>query len=350
VILHSNLAGPCLSEKAAAAVYRTARGFSTLEYDLEAGERGFRTTAVESLLTRLTGAEAAMVVNNNAAAVLLILSAVAGGGDVVVSRGELVEIGGSFRVPEIMRASGCALREVGTTNKTRLQDYENAIDGDVRALLKVHTSNFKIIGFAESVPVKDLAELGHKNDLIVIEDIGSGALADLERRGITNEPSAARSLRDGADIVSFSGDKLLGGPQAGVILGKEKYLKIMKKHPLYRALRIDKMTIAAWRKRFGLTSTRTCGAGAAGAQHAVRRPRRAGRQSGEARRDDAGEGRSGRGRACVEHARQRLHAGGRAGLFCRGGPRKHRRGRTRPAVPPCARARHRPDRQGPLPA
>ena len=245
VILHSNLGRACLSNKAAGAAYRAAKGFSSLEYNLEAGERGFRTTVLEAQLKRLTGAEAALVVNNNAAAVLLILSAVAGGGQVVVSRGELVEIGGSFRVPEIMEASGCKLREVGTTNKTRIEDYENAIDGDVRALLKVHTSNFKIIGFAESVCVKDLAELGHHHDIAVIEDIGSGALVDLEKHGITGEPYAPNSLRDGADIICFSGDKLLGGPQAGIILGKEKYLKKMKKHPLYRALRVDKMTVAA---------------------------------------------------------------------------------------------------------
>lgn len=245
VVLHSNLGRACLSEKAAEAAARAAGGYSTLEYDLEAGERGSRTAALEAQLVKLTGAEAALVVNNNAAAVLLILSAVASGGKVVVSRGELVEIGGSFRVPEIMEISGCRLHEVGTTNKTRLSDYEKAIDGDVRALLKVHTSNFRIVGFTESVPVASLAALGKKYGLPVIEDIGSGALVRMEQYGLMGEPFAADSLASGADIVSFSGDKLLGGPQAGIILGKESYVTLMKKHPLYRALRIDKMTAAA---------------------------------------------------------------------------------------------------------
>jgi L-seryl-tRNA(Ser) seleniumtransferase len=245
VILHSNLGRACLSEKAAGAVYRAARGFTTLEYDLGEGRRGSRTAVLEEQLKRLTGAEAALVVNNNAAAVLLVLSVVAGGGAVVVSRGELVEIGGSFRVPEIMEASGCRLREVGTTNKTRIGDYERAVDGDVRAILKVHTSNFKIIGFSETVSVGELAALGQKHGIPVIEDIGSGVLVDPEKLGIAGEPFAPDSLRDGADVVTFSGDKLLGGPQAGVILGKKTYLSQMKKHPLYRALRVDKMTVAA---------------------------------------------------------------------------------------------------------
>ena len=245
VILHSNLGRACLSEKAAGSVLRAAFGYSTLEYNLEAGARGSRTAAVEAQLIKLTGAEAALVVNNNAAAVLLILSALAAGGRVIVSRGELVEIGGSFRVPEIMEQCSCVLREVGTTNKTRLSDYEAAIDGETRALLKVHTSNFKIVGFTESTPLKDLAALGARHGLPVIEDIGSGALVRMERYGLRDEPFAADSLAAGADVVSFSGDKLLGGPQAGIILGREKYLKLMKKHPLYRALRVGKLVIAA---------------------------------------------------------------------------------------------------------
>lgn len=245
VILHSNLGRSCLSLKAAEAVYNAAVGFSCLEYDLDKGRRGSRTAVLEAQLKKITGAEAAIVVNNNAAAVLLILSAIATGGDVIVSRGELVEIGGSFRVPEIMEQCGCNLREVGTTNKTRLDDYEDAIGGDVRALLKVHTSNFKIIGFTEDVSIQDLAALGQKYSLPVIEDIGSGALLRPEQFGLAGEPFARDSLATGADIVSFSGDKLLGGPQAGIILGKEIYLKKMKKHPLYRALRMDKLTIAA---------------------------------------------------------------------------------------------------------
>jgi L-seryl-tRNA(Ser) seleniumtransferase len=231
VILHSNLGRACLSEKAAESVYRTARGFSTLEYDLGEGCRGSRTAALEEQLIRLTGAEAALVVNNNAAAVLLVLSVMAGGGAVVVARGELVEIGGSFRVPEIMEASGCRLREVGTTNKTRIGDYERAIGCDVRAILKVHTSNFKIVGFSESVTVRELSALGQKHAVPVIEDIGSGALVDPEKLGFAGEPFAPDSLRDGADVVTFSGDKLLGGPQAGVILGKKDVSESNEKAP-----------------------------------------------------------------------------------------------------------------------
>jgi L-seryl-tRNA(Ser) seleniumtransferase len=222
-----------------------ASSYCTLEYDAEKGARGSRTARIEELLAAITGCQASLVVNNNAAAVLLTLLSVACGGNVIVSRGELVEIGGGFRVPDIMAQCGCTLREVGTTNKTRLRDYEGAIDADTRALLKVHPSNFKISGFTEAVPLKELAELGRARGIPVIEDIGSGALADMRRYGIFGEPLAAESLRNGADIVSFSGDKLLGGPQCGVVLGREKYVSAMKKHPLYRALRTDKMTIAA---------------------------------------------------------------------------------------------------------
>ena len=245
VVLHSNLGRACLSEKAAAAVTLAASSFSTLEYDLKAGRRGSRTAVTEAQLRRLTGAQAALVVNNNAAAVLLILSALARAGNVIVSRGELIEIGGSFRIPEIMEQCGCSLREVGTTNKTRIADYERAINDDTCALLKVHTSNYKITGFTEDVSIKSLVELAEKHDLPVIEDIGSCSLTDLAQFGITDEPDAAVSLADGADVVCFSGDKLLGGPQCGIILGKAKYLTLMKSHPLYRALRVDKMTIAA---------------------------------------------------------------------------------------------------------
>ena len=245
VILHSNLGRACLSQRAAEAAARAAGGFSTLEYDLSTGARGSRSAAVEARLVKLTGAEAALVVNNNAAAVLLILSALASGGEVVVSRGELVEIGGSFRIPEIMEQCSCRLHEVGTTNKTRLSDYEAAISGETRVLLKVHTSNFKIVGFTESVSVGYLAALGKKHGLPVVEDIGSGALIRMEKYGLTDEPFAAGSLASGADVVSFSGDKLLGGPQAGIILGGAKYLSTMKKHPLYRALRVCKLTLAA---------------------------------------------------------------------------------------------------------
>ena len=244
VILHSNLGRACLSKKAVEATIQAAGGFSTLEYDLDAGERGSRTKTVEAQLIRLTGAESALVVNNNAAAVLLILSTMAAGGSVIVSRGELVEIGGSFRIPEIMEQCGCRLHEVGTTNKTRIEDYETAIDDTTRALLKVHTSNFKIVGFSDSVTVKALSALGQQYELPVIEDIGSGALVRMERYGLQDEPFASDSLSAGADIVSFSGDKLLCGPQAGIILGKEKYISMMKKHPLYRALRVSKLILA----------------------------------------------------------------------------------------------------------
>ena len=245
VILHSNLGRACLSAAAAKAAMEAAGAYCTLEYDLETGARGSRTGCIEERLQAVTGCEASLIVNNNAAAVLLILSGLARGGNVIVSRGELVEIGGGFRIPEIITQCGCQLREVGTTNKTRLADYAGAIDADTRALLKIHTSNYKLIGFTESVTVKELSGLAKSKGLTLIEDIGSGALTDLMRYGINDEPLAATSLEDGADIVSFSGDKLLGGPQCGVILGREKLIKALKTHPLYRALRADKMTIAA---------------------------------------------------------------------------------------------------------
>ena len=245
VILHSNLGRACLSKAAAESVVEAASSYCTLEYDVERGKRGNRAGGVEKYLRDITGCEASLIVNNNAAAVLLILSTIASGGNVIISRGELVEIGGGFRVPDIMAQCGCALREVGTTNKTRSTDYANAIDEDTKAILKVHSSNFKIVGFTESVTVKELATLGKSHDLPVIEDIGSGALTDVQRYGIYGEPFARESLKSGADIVSFSGDKLLGGLQCGVILGCGKYIAAMKKHPLYRAFRVDKMTIAA---------------------------------------------------------------------------------------------------------
>ena len=245
ILLHTNLGRACLSENAAKAVYDAARGYSNLEYDLEKGCRGSRYSHVEDILCRLTGAEAALVVNNNAAAVLLVLSALTQGGEVIVSRGELVEIGGSFRVPEIMESCGAKLREVGATNKTHLADYERAINENTRALMKVHTSNYRIVGFSETPELSDLVQLGHEKGLPVIEDLGSGCLVDLNEFGIHDEPTVQDSIRAGIDVVSFSGDKLLGGPQAGIILGKRKYLDILKKHPLNRAMRVDKMTLAA---------------------------------------------------------------------------------------------------------
>ena len=245
VVLHTKLGRACLSRRALAAAANASRGYSTLEYDLAAGERGQRYAHVEPLLCRLTGAEAALVVNNNAAAVLLILSALTAGGEVITSRGELVEIGGSFRVPDIMSACGAVLREVGTTNKTRLADYAAAISDRTKALLKVHTSNYRIVGFTESVSPAALAELGHARNIPVIEDLGSGCLVDLAPLGLRDEPTVQAAIKAGVDVLSFSGDKLLGGPQAGIILGRKPYLDILKRHPLARAMRVDKLTLAA---------------------------------------------------------------------------------------------------------
>ena len=245
IILHTNLGRACLSDKAAQAACAVAGAYSTLEFNLATGGRGLRYAHVEDLLCRLTGAESALVVNNNAAAVLLTLSALTAGGQVVVSRGELVEIGGSFRVPDIMEACGAVLKEVGTTNKTHLRDYDKAICAETKALMKVHTSNYRIVGFTETPALADLVELGHSRDMLVIEDLGSGCLLDLNQFGIHGEPTVMDSLKAGVDVVSISGDKLLGGPQAGIILGKKKYIDVLKKHPLTRAMRVDKMTLAA---------------------------------------------------------------------------------------------------------
>jgi len=239
IVLHTNLGRACLSDRALAAARGVSQGYSTLEYDLTAGERGQRYAHVEPLLCRLTGAEAAMVVNNNAAAVLLILSALTAGGEV------MVEIGGSFRMPDVMAACGAVLREVGSTNKTRLSDYANAISEQTRALLKVHTSNYRIVGFTESVSPAALAELGRSRSIPVIEDLGSGCLVDLAPLGLRDEPTVQASVKAGVDVLSFSGDKLLGGPQAGIIVGKRHYIDLLKRHPLARALRVDKLTLAA---------------------------------------------------------------------------------------------------------
>ena len=245
IVLHTNLGRACMSEKAAWAAYEAAGRYSTLEYDVATGSRGLRYSHVEQLLCRLTGAESALVVNNNAAAVLLVLSAMTAGGQVPVSRGELVEIGGSFRVPEIMEACGAQLKEVGTTNKTHLSDYERAINEQTKALMKVHTSNYRIVGFTEKPSLAEMVELGHRYGLPVIEDLGSGCLVNLEQFGLHDEPTVQDSVRAGVDVVSFSGDKLLGGPQAGIIIGKKEYVDKMKLHPLTRAMRVDKMTLAA---------------------------------------------------------------------------------------------------------
>ena len=245
IVLHTNLGRACMSEKAAHAAYDAACRYSTLEYNVATGSRGLRYSHVESLICRLTGAESALVVNNNAAAVLLVLSAMTTGGQVPISRGELVEIGGSFRVPEIMEACGAQLKEVGTTNKTHLFDYERAITPDTKALMKVHTSNYRIVGFTEKPSLSEMVELGHRYNLPVIEDLGSGCLVNLEQFGLHDEPTVQESIKAGVDVVTFSGDKLLGGPQAGIIVGKKQYLDMMKRHPLTRAMRVDKMTLAA---------------------------------------------------------------------------------------------------------
>jgi L-seryl-tRNA(Ser) seleniumtransferase len=245
VIINTNLGRAPLSAGAFAAMQAVATGYSNLEYDLEAGERGSRHAHVAGLLRELTGAEDALVANNNAAAVLLSLSALAAGREVVISRGQLVEIGGGFRVPDVMRQSGCQLVEVGTTNRTRLADYEAALSERTALLLSVHPSNFHLLGFTESTSVAELARLAHAHSLQVMEDLGSGCLIPSERYGLAHEPMPQESLVAGADVVCFSGDKLLGGPQAGIILGKAAAIARIAKHPLMRAVRIDKMTLAA---------------------------------------------------------------------------------------------------------
>jgi len=243
VVVHTNLGRSRLAEAAIERMVEAARFYTNLEYDLDQGERGSRHDHVAALLTRLTGAEAAMVVNNNAAAVLLMLSAVAAGREVVVSRGQLVEIGGSFRVPDIMRLSGARLVEVGTTNKTRLGDYESAVSDWTALLLRVHTSNFRVVGFSEEVPVEELVALGRRHGVPVGDDLGSGALIGL--RAFAGEPTIAASLGAGVDILTFSGDKLLGGPQAGIVLGREEQVAELRSHPFARAVRVDKLTLAA---------------------------------------------------------------------------------------------------------
>lgn len=244
-VLHTNLGRSLLSDTIKDKIWDVANGYSTLEIDVLTGKRGSRYNHVTETIKFITGAEDALVVNNNAAAVMLALSTMAKSKEVIVSRGELVEIGGSFRVPDVMEQSGAKLVDVGTTNKTHLWDYENAISEDTAAFLKVHTSNYKILGFTESVSIKNLVELGNKNNIPVIEDIGSGVLVDLQKYGLTHEPTVQESVASGVDIVTFSGDKLLGGPQAGIIVGKKCFIDRMKKNPLTRAFRVDKLTMAA---------------------------------------------------------------------------------------------------------
>ncbi len=245
VVVHTNLGRSLLAEELFDSMFQIAVNYSNLEYDLERGRRGSRYSHVEEILCELTGAEAALVVNNNAAAVLITLETLARGREVVVSRGELVEIGGSFRIPDVMARSGAILKEVGATNRTHLADYESAIGEQTALLMKVHQSNFAIVGFTLSVSVKDLKALGQKHGIPVIEDLGSGNFVDLRPYGFIHEPTVQESLQGGADLVSFSGDKMLGGPQAGIIVGKKKLVDRIRKNPINRAVRIDKLTLAA---------------------------------------------------------------------------------------------------------
>ncbi|MFA4885343.1 MAG: L-seryl-tRNA(Sec) selenium transferase [Desulfotomaculaceae bacterium] len=245
VVLHTNLGRSLLSERARQAVGEVASSYSNLELDLDTGRRGSRYAPLEPLIASLTGAEAALVVNNNAAAVLLALSTIAAGREVIVSRGQLVEIGGSFRVPEVMAQSGARLVEVGATNKTYPEDYIKAVSGETALLLHVHTSNYRIIGFTRETTISELVEIGREFSLPVMSDLGSGFLVDLSNYGLPPEPTVQEVVGAGPDVVTFSGDKLLGGPQAGIIAGKRHYIEKMKKNPLTRAVRIDKMTAAA---------------------------------------------------------------------------------------------------------
>ena len=245
VVVHTNLGRSPLADEAEAALHTVSGGYSNLEYDLNTGERGTRYTHVEGLICELTGAEEALVVNNNAAAIMLALSSLAQGQEVIVSRGELVEIGGSFRIPDVMRQSGAKLVEVGTTNRTHNRDFQAAITDATALLLKVHTSNFAIIGFTSEASIAEMSSLGQESGIPVMLDAGSGCLIDLSPFGITGEPTVRQYLGAGADVVTFSGDKLLGGPQAGLIVGQRRFIEPMKRHPLLRTLRLDKLSLSA---------------------------------------------------------------------------------------------------------
>lgn len=252
VVIHTNLGRSLLNDHVLDNIRNTSLHYTNLEFDLKKGQRGSRYSHLEDLITKITGAQASMVVNNNAAAVMLVLSTLCKGKEVIVSRGELVEIGGSFRVPDVMEESGGQLVEVGTTNKTHIWDYENAINENTGALLKVHTSNYRIVGFTSSVDSLDLKSLKEIYNIPLIEDLGSGVLIDLSSYGLEYEPTVQDSLNKGVDIVTFSGDKLLGGPQAGIIVGKKEYIDKMKKNPLTRAIRVDKFTLSALEATFRL--------------------------------------------------------------------------------------------------
>ena len=252
VVLHTNLGRSLLSESIKEEVWEIASKYSNLEYDIELGQRGSRYIHLVDIIKKLTKAEDVLIVNNNAAAVLLVLNTLAKNKDVIVSRGELVEVGGSFRIPSIMSLSGAKLVEVGATNKTHILDYEEAINEDTNILMKVHTSNYKILGFTESVGLDELSKISKKYNIPLVEDLGSGVLIDLSKYGLSYEPTVLDSIKKGVDIVTFSGDKMLGGPQAGIIVGKKEYIDKMKKNQLTRALRVDKITIAALEATFRL--------------------------------------------------------------------------------------------------
>jgi len=245
VVIHTNLGRSLLADEALKNIQKIAAGYSNLEFDLTSGKRGSRYSSVEDLLCEISGAQAAMAVNNNAGAVLLCLETIARGKNVIVTRGELVEIGGSFRIPDVMSKSGAVLKEVGTTNRTHLRDYENAIDENTGLLLKVHTSNYSVVGFTAGVSLTELVALGAQHQVPVMEDLGSGSFVDLSKYGLSKEPTVQDSVSTGVDVVTFSGDKLLGGPQAGVIAGMTEMLQKIKQNPITRALRIDKLTLAA---------------------------------------------------------------------------------------------------------
>lgn len=250
ILLHTNLGRAPMGECQKEAVMEAMLGYSNLEYRLSEGRRGKRQAHYKDLICQVTGAEDAVAVNNNAAAVTLILAAMAAKKEVVVSRGELIEIGGRFRIPDVMEQSGAILRETGCTNRTRISDYEKAVSDETAAFLKVHTSNYKIVGFTEEVSVKELTDLGGSCKIPVIVDLGSGVLVNLEKYGLAHEPTVQEILKQGADVVCFSGDKLLGGPQAGIIAGRKKYIRAIEEHPLMRAMRLDKFTTAALEATF----------------------------------------------------------------------------------------------------